>query len=497
MTGAPSTGGLRGRGLLVRVYLHGILLLALAAGASFVVGSYLLAPAIEGPSRPSTAWIAWHLDSLRDEPERMQRELADLRERGRIEISLYAWDGQLLASNAARAPAPLDAAELNALRQHNTRFASGQGLVALRGADGTLARYARMKYPVPALPLGTAAAQLVAALAVLALASMPLARSISAPVERLAQLTRAFGQGDLSVRARSERTDEIGDLSRAFDEMAGRIVALRRSEKELLANVSHELRTPLARIRLALELAREGNTERAHSYLQDIEEDLGELEPLLDDIMTAARLDLERGAGSDAAPPLRRQAVTGAELLEAASLRFARRFPERTLRCRTAGALPQLLADPGLLRRVLDNLLDNAAKFSDPGEPIELSGAACPEPPALEIRVRDHGIDIAAEDLERVFEPFFRTDRSRSRATGGVGLGLTVVRRIVLAHGGSVSVESDKVTGTCFYVSIPARAPAEELTERDIAGESNPVGAQRQSNDLRTGGPSTGALEDA
>ncbi|MEO8181076.1 MAG: HAMP domain-containing sensor histidine kinase, partial [Deltaproteobacteria bacterium] len=310
------------------------------------------------------------------------------------------------------------------------------------------------------------------------------ARSISAPVERLAKLTRAFGQGDLSVRARSERKDEIGDLSLAFDEMAGRIVALRRSEKELLANVSHELRTPLARIRLALELAREGNTERAHSYLQDIEEDLGELEPLLDDIMTAARLDLERGAGSDAAPPLRRQAVTGAELLAAASVRFARRFPERTLRCRTLGALPQLLADPGLLRRVLDNLLDNAAKFSDPGEPIELLGAACAEPPALEIRVRDHGIGIAEEDLERVFEPFFRTDRSRSRTTGGVGLGLTVVRRIVLAHGGSVRVDSNKVTGTCFCVSIPAGAPAEELSERDTAGENGPADAPSPSCDL-------------
>ena len=91
---------LRGRRLLLRVYLHGILLLALAAGASFIVGSYLLAPAIEGPSRPSTAWIAWHLDSLLGDPERLQRELADLRERARIEISFFARDGKLLVSNA-------------------------------------------------------------------------------------------------------------------------------------------------------------------------------------------------------------------------------------------------------------------------------------------------------------------------------------------------------------------------------------------------------------
>jgi two-component system OmpR family sensor kinase len=468
---------LRGRRLLVRVYLHGILLLALAAGASFLVGSYLLAPAIEGPSRPSTAWIAWHLDSLIDQPTRLQAELSDLRERGRIEISFFAREGRLLASNAAVAPQPLSAAELGELERQSTRFGDGQGLVAMRGPDGAIARYARMKYPVPALPLGTAAAQLVAALAVIALASMPLARSISAPVERLAKLTRALGEGDLAVRAHSASKNEIGDLARAFDEMADRIVALRRSEKELLANVSHELRTPLARIRLALELARDGDTARAQSYLQDIEEDLGELEPLLDDIMTAARLDLARGAGRDAVPPLRRQSVTSEELLQAASARFARRFPERTLHCRWSGPLPLLEADPGLLRRVLDNLLDNAAKFSDPAESIELAATAQAEPALLEIRVRDHGIGIGAEDLERVFEPFFRTDRSRTRATGGVGLGLTVVRRIVLAHGGSVRVESSK-TGTCFHVSVPASNRAREVLDSDLSGESSAADAE-------------------
>ena len=460
---------LRGRRLLLRVYLHGILLLALAAGASFLVGSYLLAPAIEGPSRPSTAWIAWHLDGLLGDAERLQHELGDLRERAHIEISFFSRDGKLLASNASPAPQPLSADELAALDRQNTRFAEGRGLVALRGPDGSLARYARMKYPVPPLPLGTAAAQLAAALLVIALASMPLARSISAPVERLAKLTRALGAGNLAMRARSLRKDEIGDLARAFDEMADRIVALRRSEKELLANVSHELRTPLARIRLALELAREGDMARAQTYLQDIEEDLGELEPLLDDIMTAARLDLERGAGTDAVPPLRRQRLAGAELLEAASARFARRFPERTLRCRWSEGLPILQADPSLLRRVLDNLIDNAAKFSDPGQPIELEAEVVATPPALAIRVRDRGIGIAPEDLQRVFEPFFRTDRSRNRATGGVGLGLTVVRRILLAHGGSVRVESDKRTGTCFHVMVPAsNLPAEqEAPEHD------------------------------
>jgi signal transduction histidine kinase len=445
--------------MLLRVYLHGILMLALAAGASFVVGTYVLTPAVEVPARPSTAWIAWHLMNLVNNPQELESELGDLKRRARLEMTLFDANGRLIASNAASQPAPLTAAEVAQLSREPTRFADGLGVVATLAA-GQVQSYARVRYPMPELPTGTAAAQLAVALAVLALLSIPLARSVTAPVERLATVTRAFGAGDLSARAKDTRGDEIGDLGRAFDEMADRIVDLRRSEKELLANVSHELRTPLARIRLALELVSDGDTTRARSYLEDIEEDLAELETLLDDVMTTAQLDLARGSGADARPPLRRQAVQGRQLLEAARLRFEKRFPERSLRCEVDADVPTVDADPNLLRRVLDNLLDNAAKFSEPGAAIELEGRRAAESNSLLIRVRDRGIGVSAEDLERIFEPFFRTDRSRARATGGVGLGLAVVRRIVEAHGGDVSAESSAERGTCFSVRVPAAASA-------------------------------------
>jgi signal transduction histidine kinase len=397
---------------------------------------------------------------LVDNPAQLKKELVDLKQRARLEMTLFEANGRLIASNTANAPGPLGTAEVAQLPREPTRFADGAGVVASLGSGHEVVRYARIKYPMPDLPVGTGAAQLAVALAVLALLSIPLARSVTAPVERLASLTRAFGAGDLSVRARDERGDEIGDLGRAFDEMADRIVDLRRSEKELLANVSHELRTPLARIRLALELASDGDTTRAKSYLEDIEEDLAELETLLDDVMTTAQLDLARGSGGNARPPLRRQLLQGRQVLEAARLRFEKRYPERSLSCRIQGDVPTVDADPNLLRRVLDNLLDNAAKFSEPGAAIELEGQCAEDLGSLVIRVRDHGIGIATEDLERIFEPFFRTDRSRARATGGVGLGLAVVRRIVEAHGGQVSVESNSERGTCFSVRVPAAEPA-------------------------------------
>ncbi len=444
-----------GAGLLWRVILYGVVLLALAGTASFVVGSYLITPAVEGPARPSTAWIAWHLLEIVDERARVEHELADLKKRARVEMTLFTADGEVLASSASHVPEPLAPARLARLAQQTSEFAGGIGVVALRGADGQVLRYARVSYPVPELPLGSAAAQLGAALTVLALLSIPLARSLTAPLERLRKLARAFGSGDLSARSGLKSRDEIGDLGRALDEMADRVVSLRRSEKELLANVSHELRTPLARIRMALELAREGDTRRAAGYFADIEEDLEELEHLLDDVMTAARLDISRGSAADALPPLRRRQLDARELVEAARARFEKRAPERRLESYVAPDAPRVEADPSLLRRVLDNLLDNAAKFSEPSSAIELA-ASRGDAGELVVEVRDQGIGIDEAELERIFEPFYRTDRSRARATGGVGLGLALARRIVEGHGGRIVALRGSTQGSRFRITVPA-----------------------------------------
>jgi signal transduction histidine kinase len=172
--------------------------------------------------------------------------------------------------------------------------------------------------------------------------------------------------------------------------------------------------------------------------------------------MTTARLDLARGTGGDNLPPLRRETIDGAQLLEAARSRFSIRFPERTLRCSVGKELPVVSADPALLRRVLDNLLDNAAKFSEPADVIELQSDGNGNG-GLVVDVRDHGMGVLPGDLDRIFEPFFRSDRSRDRATGGAGLGLAVARRIVEAHGGTITAQSSPSGGTAFRVTIPAQ----------------------------------------
>jgi signal transduction histidine kinase len=141
------------------------------------------------------------------------------------------------------------------------------------------------------------------------------------------------------------------------------------------------------------------------------------------------------------------------ELLERAAARFRRLHPQRVLEMDAATGPLRLDADPRLLDRVLDNLLDNAAKYSDAASPIELSLAAAEGGAALV--VRDRGIGITSADLERVFTPFFRGDRSRARDTGGAGLGLALSKRIVEAHGGRITIESRTGEGTTVRVWLP------------------------------------------
>lgn len=449
------------RRLLIRVYLHGILMLVLALVAAFVVGRYVLRPAFDAPPRPSSSWIAWHMASLAHDPPALARELADLKQRVGMEMTLYRGT-ERLGSNVDPPPPPAPAATLAGLRAGQSRFERGKGLVVVSGS-GAEATYALLRYPELDFPWKLVISELAVVLAVLAVASIPLARSIAAPVERLRETARAFGAGDLRARAGLHRPDEIGDLARAFDDMAERIAELRRSERELLANVSHELRTPLARIRLALELLADGDATKARSYLEDIDADLAELEQLLDDVMTAARLDLAEGASPDALLPLRLERLSARALLEASKSRFARRHPDRRLHCELHLGDELLEADPPLLRRVIDNLLDNAVKFSDPETAIELSSRLDAEDDRLLIDVRDRGVGIPEEDRERIFKPFFRGDPSRTRATGGVGLGLALARRVVEAHGGTIEVDSKPDEGSRFRVRLPLLRVPEPL----------------------------------
>jgi two-component system, OmpR family, sensor kinase len=276
-----------------------------------------------------------------------------------------------------------------------------------------------------------------------AVATRPLSRRLSRPLERLTAAARQLGGGDLGTRAplpprrgrwwrRHTPADEIVQLTVAFNDMAERVERLVRGQKELLANVSHELRSPLARIRVALALLPQD--EETGRRVRAVEADLAELDRLIEDVLTTARLDAT-GLPVHLAP------VDPNELVSQVAERATSDPLMRDRDVRVVTAPPgTLIADASLLRRALSNLVDNAAKYGAP--PITL--AVIRQGDRVELVVTDQGPGIPPEERERVTEPFYRGDRARTPGAAGeprgVGLGLTLAKRVAEVHDGRLTI---------------------------------------------------------
>lgn len=449
-------------GMFWRVYLFGVLLLASALGAMFGT-AYLLANSI-----PSPLGEAMHdVDSLAKrwpevelERAKLKAEVAANARKVGGKIAIYSLTtGELIAGDPTGLP-PLTPEQLHALSKREKREEGArwhiyfsQYLPDEHAPDA----YIRVMVPMLGPVVWRIAAFVAVILIALALVSAPFVRVMTSPLRKLTATARALGDGDLSVRSGIRRGDEVGVLAGALDEMAERVQVLIRGEKELLANVSHELRTPLARIRMALELAAEGDAEKVRRSLSDVQADLSELEALVGNILTTARLDLASGKSAPGQLPLHRSRVDCSELVGRCAERFRDSTPSRTLELAVEPGLPPLEVDGGLVRRAIDNLVDNARKYSDASTAIRVIARRYGE--GVELEVQDRGIGIEPADLERLFTPFFRTDRSRARGTGGVGLGLALAKRIAEAHGGSIHARSTPGEGTAIALRLPA-APA-------------------------------------
>lgn len=290
-----------------------------------------------------------------------------------------------------------------------------------------------------------------------ALIALPLIDRALRPLRRIARTAGAIAEGDLQRRANlSHSSDEVGQLGMAFDTMVDRLQAALTASSEseermrrFLADASHELRTPLTVLRGSSEvLLRQGARERPEiaGALQGMHEEAVRLSKLVDDLLTLTRLD----AGQTLLPEM----VPVRPFLEQFAGRYAPAWPNRQLELQL-GALDgaAALVDPEALRRVLTNLIDNAARYSTPGQPITVSGAAQQDRIALSIS--DAGPGLSPEDAARVFERFYRGARSRSRHTGGSGLGLAIVQALVSQSGGEVAIETDVNRGTTARVTLP------------------------------------------
>jgi signal transduction histidine kinase len=410
------------RRLVFRIYVVG-----LAQFAALAVALWIVREATRPRHAPHIAETQFMLDGITartSDPKALQAELDRLRERTRIRVVLYDKAGDPVASTGPMVQ-------------------NGVLPAALTWPGGT----ATLQLPTAPPPRdGGPLFFLGASIVLVGISALLSAAWLGRPLAQLSAAARALGSGNLTARARLTRKDELGDVAQAFDEMADRVEQLVRGQRELLANVSHELRTPLARIRMALDLAAEGSAQDAAAQLGGIAGDLAELERLTNDILASARLELASGA-----PPLRLERMAPCDLLGEVEARFRSNYGSRTLKIDKRSDKAQVDIDRMLLRRALDNLLDNAARYSEG----EIGLAVYTEGRELVIEIQDHGVGIAPEDLPRVFTPFFRADRSRGRRSGGLGLGLLLSRRIFEAHRGTLDLQSEFGKGTTARARVP------------------------------------------
>jgi two-component system OmpR family sensor kinase len=395
----------------------------------------------------------WEDGTLPGELDRMRRSAG-------VRVSAYDVRGTLLATNVQ----PPFEAPSEAARQ---RTASGEirslgyrpSLTAIRRGDRLLGFCVFDPEPSPP-PLWGVIMDLLLLSFLFSVVGLLLWRVLVRPLQRITAAAQAFGEGDMSARTGVDRKDEIGNLARSFDEMSERIARSREAERELLASLSHELRTPMARIRVALDLAAESDAETARTSLTDVAEDLTELETLMANIFSTTRLEMAALARDNQPVPLQRGQVDVAALLEKAVAHQGAQHPQRAyiLHVGVSGARGSICADAIFIRRAIENVLDNAHKYSPGDLPVTISVDEVDK--SLRVVVTDRGVGIGPDDLPRVFSPFFRADRSRTRATGGVGLGLALAKRVVEAHGGSIRVASQVDVGTTVTFLLPiAEAP--------------------------------------
>ena len=326
---------------------------------------------------------------------------------------------------------------------------------AIKGSRGSTYIYAS------GLPAGPRAALGIAPAAVLFRAGMALLVSslicylltlyLTTPILRLRSVAQQIAAGQLSMRAEpamEARRDELGDLVRDFNRMADKTEQLIHSQRQLLYDVSHELRSPLARMNVALDLLR----GRVHEdpALDRIEIDLQRLNEMIGRLLTIAKLEATSTLQTS-------ESVDLAELLASVTTDANFEAQEKGSHVEILQTADlTILGDPNLLRSAIENVLRNALRFTQPGTTVEAtlqtnsaigSGAT--------LSIRDHGPGLPENELTNIFKPFYRVTDSRSRDSGGAGLGLAITERVIRLHGGSIQATNDPNGGLRIEMIFP------------------------------------------
>jgi two-component system sensor histidine kinase BaeS len=287
-----------------------------------------------------------------------------------------------------------------------------------------------------------------------------LASRIVRPLEALEVVAAAVAHGDLERRSGiADRRDEIGSLGRSFDAMTDDLAGAEEARRRFFADAAHELKTPLSVIDATTSALIDGVYEHDDRHLQTIREQSRLLGRIVDDLRTVS---LAETSGL----PLHRTPIALDSFIRSSVDEFAARARVAGVRLVVASTTHvSVRADPDRLRQAISALLDNAIRLTPAGGEVSVGSAVGPDG-MVRVSVRDTGPGIAPEDLPHLFDRFYQADAARDRTSGTSGLGLAVMRALILAHGGRVGVENAETGGARFWFELPIdadgsrRAPA-------------------------------------
>lgn len=277
-----------------------------------------------------------------------------------------------------------------------------------------------------------------------------LSGNITRPLRQLSRAAEKIRQGELKQEVPVETRDEVGQLAAVFNQMSAELAVNENNRQELLANIAHELKTPLAILQGHLESMLDGVEQSEPDKLFSMQEEVMRLTRLVGDLRDLSlaqvhQLELHLQP-MDLGEKTERAAEMLEPLLEEKNLHFVKEL---------APDLPLRQLDPDRLNQILYNLITNAIRYTTPGTAILLKTEAAGE--NVRLLIADEGPGIAPEDLPHVFEQFYRGDKSRNRALGGSGIGLSLAKSFVEAQGGSIRAENRKNGGAAFIVEFPDR----------------------------------------
>lgn len=266
-------------------------------------------------------------------------------------------------------------------------------------------------------------------------------RFLFRPIEAIRTGTARIGRGDFDYRIADTRQDELGDLARDVNKLAGDVRGMLDAKRQLLLGISHELRSPLSRLRLSVEFVEDRDAR------ENLRIEIAEMDQIVSTLLEAERLNTRHAA-------LNRTEVHVRELVDQLIDDYFDRDRSR-IQVQFEDDDIVVNVDDTRLILLIKNLLSNALRYSDPAAgPVVLEVGK--EQHELVVKVRDRGPGFSPEQVDHIGEPFFRADPSRTRTTGGAGLGLYLTKLVVEAHGGSLRLDKSYTEGACLVVRLPA-----------------------------------------